>query len=477
MPRVLIAAFDGLQPSQVTPQRMPTVSKLADGGVRFLHNHAVFPTVTRGNSASIVTGATPGKHGLTANKSVFHDYSKTEVVDALVPKLPEINKSTGGNLLLLPTIGELINEHGLRWVSVVGGTSGNAYVQHPNAGDFDGVVIHPEFTNPSSHHAEIIGRFGDWPAKEAPAADLVVRTADVAIEYAIGELNPDVLLVWFPEPDTSQHAFGVDSSQAQEMYSLADAQLGRILNAIEQHGEEPDVFVVSDHGYSTIDTVVDVSSELANAGFNIFTNASNDEGTDDEFVVVAENGGSVLLYVPDKQAEHIDRLTKWLVAQEWVGAVAAASGEADDSQTATLGDIGMDGRRSPDIAVTMRSRQTGKAAPHARAGVATGGRVGVGSHGGGSSAELHNTLIGSGPSFRAGVESNLASGNIDIAPTVLELLGLPASDYHEGRVLTEALNKLSPGDSSGSREESLPSKNGLTTRVRVGGTGYLCEFG
>jgi hypothetical protein len=39
MPRIVIAAFDGLQPSQVTRERMPVVSKLADNGVRFLHNH------------------------------------------------------------------------------------------------------------------------------------------------------------------------------------------------------------------------------------------------------------------------------------------------------------------------------------------------------------------------------------------------------------------------------------------------------
>ena len=70
-PRLVIAVFDGLQPSQVSRERMPVVSGLATNGVRFLHNHAVFPTVTRANSATLVTGVTPGKHGLTANKSIF----------------------------------------------------------------------------------------------------------------------------------------------------------------------------------------------------------------------------------------------------------------------------------------------------------------------------------------------------------------------------------------------------------------------
>ena len=402
-PRIVIAAFDGLQPSQVTSRRMPVVSALATGGVRFLHNHAVFPTVTRANSATLVTGVTPGKHGLTANKSIFPEYSKTEVVDALVPKLDDINRLTGGGLLFTPTIGELISHHGLRWVSVVGGTSGNAFVQHPNAGDFDGVVIHPEFTNPPSHHDEILSRFGEWPAKEAPAAKLVTRTADVAINYAIDGLNADVLLIWFPEPDTSQHAFGIDSPEAQEMYSLADAQLGRILDAIKGRGGNPDVMIVSDHGYSTITSVIDVQLELTNAGFGSESDSPAPEGVSDadrQGIIVAENGGSVLLYVPEKNQQLTQRLLKWLSTQAWGGAIAADIVNPGTEGILALSDIGLTGERAPDIAVTMRSDQTSQPAPHARSGAATGGKLGAGSHG--AEARLNFTTRSSPAARRSG---------------------------------------------------------------------------
>jgi hypothetical protein len=465
----VIVAFDGLQPSQITVERMPVVSTLAEAGVRFLHNHAVFPTVTRANSASIVTGVTPGVHGLTANKSIFPEYSSTEVVDALVPKLPEINRLTNGGLLFVPTLGEMISTKNLKWVSVVGGTSGNAYVQHPNAPEFGDVVIHPEFTNPSVHHEVIVERFGEWPAKEAPAAELVVRTADVAIEYAIGELEPDVLLVWFPEPDTSQHAYGVDSSEAQQMYSLADSQLGRILSAIEQHGDEPDVFVVSDHGYSTIDSVIDIHAELASAGFG------SNQG--DRSVVAAENGGSALLYLPVEHEQLAGDLLEWLSMQEWVGAIATDISVSKTPQFPSMDSIGLGGPRSPDIAITMRSISTGKPAPLARSGTATGGKIGVGSHGGGSSDELHNTLIVSGPSFKSGVRSELPSGNIDIAPTVLALLGIPAPDHIEGRLLSEALS--ADGNDINSEPNQNSTKSPVSSVVIAGhsATGYLCQFG
>ena len=476
MPRIVIAAFDGLQPSQVTRERMPVVSKLADNGVRFLHNHASFPTVTRGNSTSLVTGVTPGKHGLTANKSIFPEFSKTEVIDALVPQLPEINRLTDGKLLLVPTLGELISANDLKWVSVVGGTSGNAYVQHPNADKFGDVVIHHEFTNPPEHHATIIDRFGVWPPKRAPAADLVERTADVVIEYALGELNPDVLMVWFPEPDTSQHAYGIDSPEARAMYTLADSQLGRILDAIASDSpqDKPDIFIVSDHGYSTIDSVIDVHVELADAGFG------PDSG--DDHVVIAENGGSVLLYLPDNSEELTGRLLDWLNAQEWVGAIATELTNTGSKDYPAMREIGLEGPRSPDIAVAMRSTATELPAPLARSGATTGGKIGVGSHGGSSPAELHNTLIVSGPSFVSGLRSEMASGNIDVAPTILEILKLTQPDHFDGRVLHEALksrdNEAKTEGTLSARQSPERQQDSTTiTSAWTGDTRYLCEFG
>lgn len=469
MPRIVIAAFDGLQPSQVTPKLMPTVSKLAANGVEFAHNHAVFPTVTRANSASLVTGVLPGKHGLTANKSVFPDYSKTEVVDALVPKLPDINRLNNGGLLFVPTLGELISQQKMKWVSVVGGTSGNAFVQHPNAPDHGDVVLHPEFTNPPEHHEVILEKFGTWPAKEAPAAELVKRTADVAIEYALGDLGPDILMVWFPEPDTSQHAYGVDSPEAREMYSLADAQLDRILKTIAANGDNPDLFVVSDHGYSTIDEVIDVQAELERAGF------APDQ--DDRSVIVAENGGSVLLYTPSANERLTDDLLDWLTVQEWVGAIATDLPNSSSLKFASISDIGLNGPRSPHIVVTMRSSTTNSPAPLARSGASASGTVGVGSHGGSSPSELHNTLIASGPSFATGIRSEIPSGNIDVVPTILAILGIQSPEYIDGRVLVEAMRSKDSRHEPTSIEFPSDSSALSVTSVTQDGTTYLCEFG
>ena len=53
--------------------------------------------------------------------------------------------------------------------------------------------------------------------------------------------------------------------------------------------------------------------------------------------------------------------------------------------------------------------------------------------------ETHNVLFASGPDFKKCTTIDSPTGNVDIAPTVLHLLGLPGAEAMHGRVLREAL--------------------------------------
>jgi arylsulfatase A-like enzyme len=66
-------------------------------------------------------------------------------------------------------------------------------------------------------------------------------------------------------------------------------------------------------------------------------------------------------------------------------------------------------------------------------------RPGGGTHGTLSKYCIHNTLVAAGPDIVAGQRSALPSGNIDVVPTLLHLLGLPHPAGTDGRVLVEAL--------------------------------------
>ncbi|MGH7320040.1 MAG: alkaline phosphatase family protein, partial [Candidatus Rokuibacteriota bacterium] len=370
MLRVLIAAFDGLQPAQVSPGLTPVIHQLVTDGVAFTRHHAVFPTVTRTNAASMVTGRHPGDHGLAANTVVVPELSPARVVDALEPALARLAGASGGRVLLAPTLGEILAADGRSYAAVVGGTSGNAYVHHPRAAATGGAVVHADFALPALHYEAVQRRFGPWPNKRVPSIGRIQRVADVLLHYVLPRVDPDVATVWFPEPDTSQHAAGVGSSPAHEALREADAQFGAILATLRRRGLDPDVLVVSDHGFSTIASVVDVEAELRRAGFPA--------GEQPGGVAVAPNGGAALLYVRDGDPGVVDRLATWLAEQPWAGALV---GRHRDARALGLlpGDAaGITGLRAPDIAMSLRWDSDPGANGFAGRSDATGGVPGQG---------------------------------------------------------------------------------------------------
>ena len=66
--RFLIVAFDGLRPDMVDDDLMPNLSAFCRRGSHCTDNRAVFPTETRVNQSSLVTGCHPGRHGMEGNK-------------------------------------------------------------------------------------------------------------------------------------------------------------------------------------------------------------------------------------------------------------------------------------------------------------------------------------------------------------------------------------------------------------------------
>ena len=66
--RFLIVAFDGLRPDMVDADLMPNLSTFRRQGANCTDNRAVFPTETRVNQSSLVTGCHPARHGMVANK-------------------------------------------------------------------------------------------------------------------------------------------------------------------------------------------------------------------------------------------------------------------------------------------------------------------------------------------------------------------------------------------------------------------------
>ena len=96
----------------------------------------------------------------------------------------------------------------------------------------------------------------------------------------------------------------------------------------------------------------------------------------------------------------------------------------------------------------------------------TGVGPGRGQHGSMSKSELRAILFAAGPSFKVGAIVDTPTGNIDIAPTVLRILGVSHDDGMEGRVLEEA---LANGPEIGAVEWSTELHN---TERRIGDKVY-----
>jgi arylsulfatase A-like enzyme len=66
-------------------------------------------------------------------------------------------------------------------------------------------------------------------------------------------------------------------------------------------------------------------------------------------------------------------------------------------------------------------------------------KSGEGTHVTLSRFDMHNTLIAAGPDFKRDQTDDLASGNVDLAPTILQILGIKSPQKMDGRILSEAM--------------------------------------
>ena len=428
MTRAIIVVFDGLQPAQVTPNLMPNLSAFAADGVTASNHHAVFPTVTRANVASIVTGHHPGAHGLTANMLVIPEFDPHRAIGALEPILTQV--AAEHPVLLQPTLGDILHRHGQEYVAVGAGTSGNAYLQNPNAETQGGATIHPEFCLPRDLHGEIIARFGPWPERSAPATVKMGRILRIFTEYVLSERHPAVSMLWLSEPDVSQHATGVGSPEAIAAIGEADRHFGSLLSWLDERGISSDtnVMVASDHGYSTISEVIEIEAALRAAGFP----AADQPGG----VAVASNGGSALFY---SSGDTTGQLAEWLMSQDWCGALLASGTTSDIPGALPASVVGLEGPRAPTLAMSFRWDSTPSDTGYAGHAFSTSLGPGRGQHGSMSPYETRNVFFARGPAFRQSATVASPTGNVDLAPTILHLLSLPGGEAMHGRVLHETL--------------------------------------
>jgi arylsulfatase A-like enzyme len=188
-------------------------------------------------------------------------------------------------------------------------------------------------------------------------------------------------------------------------------------------------------------------------------------------VVVAMNGGSDYVYVPDRDAALLRKTVAFLQTRSEVGAIFVDQRYGAIPGTLPLGAIhaANEEGRNPDLILGYDFDED--AVVEGVRGIeyagALQGNAYRGMHGSFSPRDVHNVLIAAGPDFRRGFKDPLPTGNVDVAPTVARILGVPFEGT-DGRPLLEAIEG-GPGaaDYQVSNEVQQPPTpaTGLTIRL------------
>jgi len=470
----VVLVLDGLRPDAITPEETPNLWRLRQEGVNFTNSHSVFPTVTRVNATAIGTGTLPGRNGVVGNSQYVRAVDPNHAfVNDNHKNLLRLDQVTGGGMVLVKTLGEILQERGKRLAAVSSGSTGSALLTNARAPQGAGVLINGYWEPgvrvafPDAVNDAVRQRFGTAPSRPETSASqdaAVTWTQTVLRDYVLPELKPDVIINWFTEPDHMLHVNGAGSPQARASIRNDDAEIGLLLKRLDALGVAgtTNVIVVSDHGFGHSAFGVNVAAELIKAGLKI--------GPDSDDVVLASSGQTQLLHVKDRDRAHIHRIADFLKAQEWTGVLFTAgapppyppplAGEGREGAGATPIEgiepgtfstqlIHLDHpERGPDIVLTFpwSSAKNAFGVPgtdYTDTRGATGPlKSNAGNHGSMSPWTVRNTFLAWGVDFKRGTTVHTPVSNVDVTPTLIALLGLDhdaSLPRFDGRAITEAL--------------------------------------
>ena len=439
---VVLMVWDGMRPDFITPEKAPTLAALARDGVFFRNHHAAFPASTNVNGAVLATGVYPQRNGVISNEEFRAEVNPHDPFDTSdFPALSDTDGRINQRFIEVPTIADLVQGAGFR--TAIAGSK-------PIAQLFD---RHRSRTSPAARDSRVVyrGRFlpvdaattitqtiGPFPKRKGyPNNGEDAWTTRALTDVLWKNDVPKFSLLWLSEPDLSQHETAPGSPTSLAAIRSCDDNLAEVLAALKAKGAlaTTDIFVVSDHGFSTINLAIDAAARLRSAGFDAVRQFPDDPKPGQ--ILVVSLGGSMALYVAGHEPETIRRVVDYLQHSEFAGVIATRQGL---SGTFTLGQLHIDIPTAPDVFVAARwEDQPNEFGVQGQIASDLGRKVGQGTHTTMSPFDFHNTLITSGPDFRRSWSDEVPTGNIDVAPTILWLLGLPAPQALDGRVLKEAL--------------------------------------
>lgn len=450
---VVVMVWDGLRPDLVTEKNVPTLFRLTQQGVFFAQHHPVYPSSTEVNGTALATGAFPARGGIVGNKEFRPGIKPSKpVATERIEVVRKGDKISGGKYLGLPTVAELVQDAGFS--TAVSGSKPVALLLDRSEARTSpaaqaSVDVFQGETVPADALPRIVQQIGEFPAEITyPNSRQDAWTTRALTEVLWKDGVPKYSVLWMSDPDYSQHNSGPGSPPALDSLKRCDEQLAAMLASLDAKDvrEKTDVFIVSDHGFSTISETVDVAQALTDAGFHAAREFVEPPKAGD--ILVVSLGGSVSLYVTGHDVEVSRRLVEFLQTAPFSGVIFARNAMEG---TFSFETIHIDSPDAPDIVVSMRWAKGENAFGLPGTLLSDLGRKpGQGTHASLSLFDMHNSLIAAGPDFTKGMRDELPTGNVDVAPTILWILGITPAQPLDGRVLNESFQS----------SETLQGRNG-----------------
>lgn len=329
---VLLISIDGLRPGDVIEAekrglKVPNLRRFVKEGAHATGVVGVLPTVTYPSHVTLVTGASPARHGIVGN-TTFDPMQINEggwywyASDIKVPTLWSAAGAAG------KTVG---NVH---WpVSV--GAAGVAWnlPQIWRTGHADDAKLVTALATPGLV-AELERATGETYAAgidESIAGD--ENRARFAVEL-IEAHRPELLTAYFTALDHEQHAQGPGTPQAHAVLERIDAIVGKLVAAERTAHPDAVIAIVSDHGFETISRETSFFRAFIDAGLIRLDDKDKVAGWE---AMPWPSGGSVAIVLARKGDAALERKVAELLGRMKADPANGIAAIADAGEIARMG--------------------------------------------------------------------------------------------------------------------------------------------
>ena len=217
--RALIILIDGGDPAYFEASSTPNLDAIEGEGARFIVS-CQMPSVTNVNNVSMICGAPPAAHGITANYFLNTETGEEVYMESgdfvLAPTLMETGRAAGRKTAVLASKQKLCEMIGKGAQTVVTAEAPPAWL-----------------TQKAGAKEEIYsGAVNLW----------LLRAARAVLE----EEKPDLLYV--TTTDYMQHKYGPEHAKAQAHHAALDAEVGKLVDSWLRIHKDGTVFITADHG-------------------------------------------------------------------------------------------------------------------------------------------------------------------------------------------------------------------------------------